>query len=203
MTYGYHSRLHNNQSKLSIEDFARQFLEHLQLARKEEKVHNSVKAKYPTANVKIRQDKLRPIIFIGHSMGGLIVKEALSIAGTPSEIFGEGNDDNMKLFLSCYGLLLFGVPNRGLKHPLLVDVVKRLPNEQLINDLLADDDGEPRPLLKKLDQAFRERFNFKDSQVVSFYEKHLSPTVVGVHMHDVCSSSRVRRSNTLQRSMIA
>lgn len=111
-------------------------------------------------------------------MGGLVIKETLSIAGTVTDDEGQGKDDNMKLFLSCYSLLLFGVPNKGLKHPLLVDIVKERPNAQLIQDLLVDEDGESKPFIKALDMRFQEKFTFQDAQVLSFFERHLSATAV-------------------------
>lgn len=57
MTYGYDSRLLNNNSTASIHEFSRNFLEALTSARAGD------------------GEKRRPIIFIGHSLGGLVVKE--------------------------------------------------------------------------------------------------------------------------------
>lgn len=57
MTYGYDSKLLNNNSTASIREFSRNFLEALASARAGD------------------EERHRPIIFIGHSLGGLVIKE--------------------------------------------------------------------------------------------------------------------------------
>lgn len=55
LTYGYDTHLAGSNSNAHINDYARQFLETIADARCEE--------------------PHRPIIFIGHSLGGLVIKE--------------------------------------------------------------------------------------------------------------------------------
>ncbi|CEJ93269.1 hypothetical protein VHEMI08874 [[Torrubiella] hemipterigena] len=50
----------------------------------------------------------RPIIFIGHSMGGLVIKKALVFLGTSS------NAEAVQLFHACRGVAYFGVPHNGM-----------------------------------------------------------------------------------------
>ncbi|KAL0631516.1 hypothetical protein Q9L58_009624, partial [Maublancomyces gigas] len=104
MTYGYDSTLVNSDSTASIREFSQNFLEALSTVR--------------------RANSRRPIIFIGHSLGGLALMEAT-----------KSSDQRRAIFESCYALLLFGVPNKGLEVERLRDMVKGQPNSQLIEDL--------------------------------------------------------------------
>lgn len=58
-------------------------------------------------------------------------------------------------------------------------MVKGHPNERLVHDLVVDGDNEGSPFLRALDTRFRAYFTFDDSPILSFYETHRSPTVVG------------------------
>ena len=52
----------------------------------------------------------RPIIFVAHSVGGLIVKRALIIS---SEISGPNTDHLRSISVSTYGILFLGTPHNG------------------------------------------------------------------------------------------
>ena len=52
----------------------------------------------------------RPIIFVAHSLGGLIVKRALIYS---SEIRGNKTEHLRSIFVSTYGILFLGTPHRG------------------------------------------------------------------------------------------
>lgn len=80
-------------------------------------------------------------------------------------------DRNLSIFQSCYALLLFGVPNRGLEVGSLRSMVKGQPNAQLIEDLEESSD-------------FLRRHNFfwrfqkaEDTKVISIYETQPTSTV--------------------------
>ncbi|EHK43092.1 hypothetical protein TRIATDRAFT_33444 [Trichoderma atroviride IMI 206040] len=62
-----------------------------------------------------------PIVFVAHSLGGLVMSEHYP-------------DD----FLSIYGLLLFGVPNGGIKTKYWMPIVDSQPNKNLIDSLAPD-----------------------------------------------------------------
>lgn len=59
LTYGYDTKLAGSKSNAYINDFAKQFLEAVTDAR--------------------HKDPRRPIIFIGHSLGGLVIKQVSTI----------------------------------------------------------------------------------------------------------------------------
>jgi hypothetical protein len=73
-------------------------------------------------------------------------------------------------------MLLFGVPNLGLRNEQLKSIVKGQPNEVLIRDLVVDNDSEASPFLKRISDEFS-RCCKGQYQVISFYERQSSPTV--------------------------
>ena len=62
------------------------------------------------ANRRRRKATERPIIFVAHSLGGLVVKSALIYS---SEIHGNHTEHLRSIFISTYGILFLGTPHRG------------------------------------------------------------------------------------------
>ncbi|KAL6831944.1 hypothetical protein V8C40DRAFT_263226 [Trichoderma camerunense] len=145
LTYGYNTKLPGSRSKSSILELSRKLLESIKTARDENTKH-------------------RPLILIGHSLGGLVVKHALVQAS-------EGSEDDLAVFRSCYAILLFAVPNRGLDNLSLKSMVKGQPNEDLVRDL-----GVNSPFLNHLHESFNKRFTL-DSEIICVYETKTTPTV--------------------------
>jgi hypothetical protein len=115
----------------------------------------------------LAQARHRPIIFIGHSLGGLLIKEVqlfslpldrqLTLLAWQALVRAhEKSDDqeNLAVSKSCYGLLLFGVLNLGLRNEQLYSIVQAQPNRRLIQDLVVDHDSEPSPFLKRISDHF-------------------------------------------------
>ncbi|KAK2055217.1 hypothetical protein LY76DRAFT_520869, partial [Colletotrichum caudatum] len=152
LIYGYDTRLEDSRWKQSIEDLGGILLERLVAFRARDGT--------------IR----RPLIFIGHSLGGLLVKEALIRARRRSD--GAIAD----LAKACYALLFFGVPNLGLRNDQLMTMVRGQPNAALIHDLIVDNDSEASTFLKRLADQFSETCKGQ-YRVMSFFERMLSPTV--------------------------
>jgi hypothetical protein len=89
----------------------------------------------------------------------------------------DGSQDDKAIFMSCYAVIFFGVPNRGLEISSLASMVKGQPNEQLVRDL----DPNSR-FLAHLHDMFYRRFTFDDSPIISIYETKTTPTVeVSLH----------------------
>ncbi|CAH0000146.1 unnamed protein product, partial [Clonostachys byssicola] len=149
LTYGYDSSLAATDAKYSIGDLADTFLDAFLTFRDD------------TSTSK------RPIIFIGHSLGGLIIKEALAKA------HGAATDDRYGDFCkSSYGFAFFGVPNHGIRRGSLKDIVVGQPNEQLIHDLEVDSEGEPTPYLRELKKNFVKscKSQTHPSKIILYYE---------------------------------
>lgn len=83
----------------------------------------------------------------------------------------EGSPDDKKVFRSCYAVMFFGVPNRGLETSSLNTMVKGQPNEDLIRNLHPDSS-----FLSMLHQRFLERFILEDSKIICIYETKYSAT---------------------------
>lgn len=85
-TYGYPSQVCFSKSRATTEDFAQKLLWELKAERR-------------------GGHERRPIIFITHSLGGLVCKQAL--------IRANQNDDFRDILASTIGILFFGTPHRG------------------------------------------------------------------------------------------
>ncbi|KAJ5887721.1 hypothetical protein N7495_007762 [Penicillium taxi] len=152
LLYGYDTTLPGSLSKQSIEDLGGTLLVHI----------TAFRANDGTSK--------RPIVLIGHSLGGLLIKELLIRARR------RRSTTESDLSQACYGLLFFGVPNLGLRNEQLRTLVQGQPNKALIDDLLVDNDSEPSTFLKRLADQFSD--SCKDYyHVVTFFERTLSPTL--------------------------
>ncbi|KAI9891067.1 MAG: hypothetical protein M1814_003418 [Vezdaea aestivalis] len=149
MTYGFDSHMHKSESFQDLESLATALRNSLDLNL----IKRSSKSNQPT-----------PLVFIAFSLGGLILKQALIQMGKGGK--------NQTLFKSVYGILFFGVPNQGLNVTSLLPMVKGQPNEQFIHML-----GKSQ-LLRDQCRDFRDTFDFRDSEIVCFYETTLSPSAI-------------------------
>ncbi|KAF4433171.1 hypothetical protein F53441_13772 [Fusarium austroafricanum] len=109
----------------------------------------------------------RPIAFVGHSLGGLVIKEAIV------RLKEEPLVSDMSILDAISGFAFFGVPHQGLAVRCLVPLVKDYPNRGLIESLNTNS-----ALLDRLEKEFRTTLGAKGSPVISFYETQRSPTAV-------------------------
>ena len=145
LTYGYDTRLAESNSFQSLEDVASTFRASLRIA---------LNSRPPD----------RPLVFIAHSLGGLVLKQALIQMAS-------GDDIDKGLFQSTYGILFFGVPNQGMDISSLLAMVDDNPNLPFLT-MLSKDSG----ILGALIERFRTVFDFTDSEIISFYETYASRT---------------------------
>lgn len=77
-----------------------------------DKIHNHAEHLVAelAANRRIRRASDRPLIFIAHSLGGLVVKRALIYS---SEIRGTKTEHLRGVFVSTYAILFLGTPHKG------------------------------------------------------------------------------------------
>ncbi|KAI1416951.1 hypothetical protein F5Y13DRAFT_153431 [Hypoxylon sp. FL1857] len=153
LTYGYDSDL-RTKGKRSMLEFRRKFLQNLMIARGS------------------RVDTSRPIIFIGHSLGCLIITQALLQCVT--------DNDKDGILESTRAVFFFGAPHGGLEVDSLVEMVENIT------------DGNRQSTRLKLLEQLREDSEFLEDQkerlitvwarptlrLFSFYELKETPTVV-------------------------
>src|SRR5262245_30108345 len=90
VVYGYDTKLHDSQSFQSISDLAHELINQLQ-----------------TYGWDLRSAK--PVAFLAHSLGGLVLKEALI------QLASSSNEAYKSLLGVVRGVVFFGVPNLGME----------------------------------------------------------------------------------------
>lgn len=81
---------------------------------------------------------------------------------------------NASILNSIYCLVFFGVPNRGLRHDVLVSEVDGKPSEKLTQDLVVDEDQDATTYLEQSMKSFGDEFGAIDYEIDVFYEKQQS-----------------------------
>ncbi|TVY34388.1 Protein SERAC1, partial [Lachnellula subtilissima] len=133
-----------------------------------------------------RCEKRRPIIWIAHSMGGLVVKKALTIAYNDPARYGD-------IHSSTTSILFMATPHRGSDHAALLGGIAEVANLPLAGTLTSRFAGKVRddlikglekdnPAVKKIAEEFEALNSGKDITLYSFVEmkrtKPLSRRVV-------------------------
>ncbi|KAF8252057.1 hypothetical protein K440DRAFT_18990 [Wilcoxina mikolae CBS 423.85] len=164
MSYGYDSTLvGHSRAETRLLDYQRLFIQELECAR-------------------TVVPKTRPLIFIGHSLGGILILQTL--------IEARRNPSHHHLLESLHSIVFFGTPHQGIRTYELEEMVEA---ESGGYDL--DRETSKYNLLKQL----REGSEFLEIQkeelgyiwaeykpkIVSFYELFKTPTVGQVRMHGV------------------
>lgn len=166
--YGYDTKLHNSQSFQGIPDLAHDLINQLQA--------------YGWG-----RSSTKPIVFLAHSLGGLVLKEALVQ-------LAKSNDNAHKTLLDAVlGAVFFGVPNLGMEQTDLRSIVQNNPNE-----LLVDDIGRPSNYLRRLDEAFAMESATTRLRCFWAFETSESPTVA-VCKHVQCVTEIGLISSRLER----
>ncbi|KAI0180591.1 hypothetical protein GGR52DRAFT_250894 [Hypoxylon sp. FL1284] len=171
LVYGYNSSLVDRQGKESITQFSEGLLNAI-LSTREDNLVCCVPIPPSECNTKKLETAKRPVVLLGHSLGGLLIKQALVYAKR------RPTPEHQTLLKACYGFLFFGVPNRGLRHEELIAISGYTPVGQLVDDLVVDADSEPKPFLKELGENFVALFENEQLNIVTFYESYKTPTAV-------------------------
>ncbi|KAH6880373.1 hypothetical protein B0T10DRAFT_392290, partial [Thelonectria olida] len=163
LTYGYESLRKLSSSITGINDIAADLLERLNAERTSEQA--SIACLRTTAT-DLQQEKTRPIIFICHSLGGIIFKKALVIANEQLPFYSH-------LLSKVHSVVFMGTPHRGTGVAFWGDFLARasfaadlglMGNPRLLSDLRKNS-----PILADISQQFVHRG--KDLHIRTFYER--------------------------------
>lgn len=150
MIYGYDSKLTGSNSFQSIGDIAIKLILHLKSGG-------------------WNRPSSKPIVFLAHSLGGLVLTEAIvQIA--------DSRDKSISSILSnVRGAIMFGVPTLGMDQAHLMAMVEGQPNELLIQALSRDCGND---YVRRLHERFEGLSFLKDARLLWAYETKESRTVV-------------------------
>ncbi|KAF2188394.1 hypothetical protein K469DRAFT_661153 [Zopfia rhizophila CBS 207.26] len=149
MTFGYDSALAFSRSKSGVDSFARDLLNRLRVVRADKAATH------------------RPLIFIAHSLGGIVVKKAIIIAHEQQSYYGPIGE-------STLGIIFMGTPHRGSE---LVPWAMLFSN---VVNLATLGNGVHKNLLRQLDRKsntltdISRQFMHRASslKIMSFIEQH-------------------------------
>lgn len=141
--FGYDTHLAGSRSFKNIDDIAITFTAKLR----------SIGCTSPSA---------RPMVFLAHSLGGVVLKQALVQVA-------RSGDGEVELLSKVREIILFGVPNRGMRISHLAPMVKGQPNESLVQQLSMNS-----ACWKDLQEQFRGIALHRDMRLISVYETQQS-----------------------------
>ncbi|KAL1860723.1 hypothetical protein Daus18300_009066 [Diaporthe australafricana] len=147
MAFSYNSSVQSSKSTSDVYVFADQLLEHLMAKRGE------------------KGEQKRPIVFICHSLGGIVVKQALNRAA-------ENSRYKAAILYRVFGIFFFGTPHRGSELAPLGSIISRAlragalgshTNSQLVKEL-----DRKSTSLSHISNSFKEHGH--KIRIVSFVE---------------------------------
>jgi hypothetical protein len=116
-----------------------------------------------------------PIVLLAHSLGGLVIKQALLYLSKQSQM----DEDSQNTFQSVYTMLFFGVPCKGLDVETLG--LAAMANGQSTEGFLSDLRNNS-PMVDDLTQSFLNVFDSRPwVEIYSFHETVASRTAVMVN----------------------
>ncbi|PNP46477.1 hypothetical protein THARTR1_10799 [Trichoderma harzianum] len=111
----------------------------------------------------------RPIIFLAHSLGGIVLKEAIV------QIANNGDRSVSGILNNLLGAVMFGVPSLGMQQSHLMAMVEGQANEMLVQDLSRENGTH---YLRQLNKAFNGLSIISKVKILWAYETQESHTTV-------------------------
>jgi hypothetical protein len=156
VVYGYETAFDASYSTQGVRELAHTLLDGLAIFRRR------------------TQTQQRPLLFVCHSLGGVVLKEALVISSKAAY------KEWLEVVEVTYGLVFMGVPNLSLRYRQLETMVRGQLSEAFIHDLLTGSDGGASQFLEYLTAEFSDldRRRSLPFVIVSYYETLKSRTIV-------------------------
>ena len=158
LIYGYDTKLFGSHSFQDLEDIARSFIASLK------QIHRS-------------QAPAKPLIFLAHSLGGIVLKQALVLLAQ------DGNDEEQMILASVRGVVFFGVPHRGMEISHFRAMVANQPNEDLISRALSPE-SDLLPILHENFSRIASGMNQKVAFVYETMQSQLTEASVSPGLHE-------------------
>lgn len=165
IVYGYKSELIGSESFQTISDIALSFIHQLKTGG-----WNLISSKQ--------------IVFLAHSLGGLVLKDAIVQIARVESVKGILN--------KFKGAIMFGVPSLGMHQSHLMTMTKGQANESLSQDLSRENGSA---YLRQLNKGFEGLSILQNARIYWAYETKETRTVVGsLHQISITNLSLIRPS---------
>ncbi|PGH00305.1 hypothetical protein AJ79_08236 [Helicocarpus griseus UAMH5409] len=155
-TFGYNARFVEQASRLSILDFAKDLLFQLKMYHDKDEEDSKMIGEHP-------------LIFVVHSMGGLVVKKAYGL--------GKTDEQYLNIVSQIFGIVFLGTPHRGSSFaPMLNNILRTAPTtgtKIYVNEL-----EKGSTSINDINEQFRNVCG--DLNLVSFYETLRTTLAPGV-----------------------
>jgi hypothetical protein len=146
--YGYDTKLDSSQSFQTIPDLAQALISQLQ----------TYGWSLPSA---------KPVVFLAHSLGGLVLREAMV------QLDNSSNEEYKRLLDLSRGAVFFGVPNLGMEQSHFRIVAHNNPNAALVEDIARNSN-----YLHQLNDLFSKTSLQSRLKFFWAYETSKSPTIL-------------------------
>ncbi|MCJ1469868.1 hypothetical protein MMC07_008512 [Pseudocyphellaria aurata] len=129
------------------------------------------------------EDPGRPLFFIGHSLGGIVIKQAIVALANDAlkKNLQEPQSSTKGYNFPVKGCMFFGVPNRGAELAATASSILTLLNKVFnVNKNVVQDLHSKSQQLANLASQFREVRNQHDIPVISFFETEKFSNALGL-----------------------
>ncbi|EOD51789.1 putative nacht and ankyrin domain containing protein [Neofusicoccum parvum UCRNP2] len=145
IVYGYDTKLEGSRSFQNISDIGMKFQSAIRVVR--------------------RPDPAKPLLLLGHSLGGIVIKEAIHMVRSSQK-----ETDRMS-FAAISGIMFFGVPNQGMDIKSLIPIVGDQVNRGFLHTL-----EHSSPMLRTQAAQFSKDTDKLQCDILNFFETQKSPT---------------------------
>ncbi|KAL8791321.1 MAG: hypothetical protein Q9195_005940 [Heterodermia aff. obscurata] len=170
MTYGYNADVWMTKSVQEIEVPVNNLLSYLATERSQVRQFKSS----CTIPANLQKDPERPLFFVGHSLGGIVIQQAIAALADEALIHSlqEPTQSTRSYNFPVKGCMLFGVPNRGSDVAHTATAILKLLNTVFnVNRNMIQDLDKKSQKLADIASRFRQVRYEHSIPVISFFEQ--------------------------------